>query len=49
MTGACGALDVEFHLGEALGLGLRVDGDVTWTPIVLAMAEIERNYLACVP
>ena len=49
MVGAYGASDVESHLGEALGLGLRVDGDATWTLIVLAMAEMERNCLACVP
>ena len=27
MAGAYGALDVESHVDEALGLGLRVDGD----------------------
>ena len=49
MVGACGASDVESRAGEALGLGLRVDGDAAWAPLVLAMAEIERNCLACVP
>ena len=49
MEGACGASDVESCAGEALGLGLRVDGDATWAPLVLAMVEMERNCLACVP
>ena len=48
MVGACGASDVESRTGEALGLGLRVDGDAAWAPLVLAMAEIERIFLACV-
>ena len=49
MVKACGASDVESRAGEALGLGLRVDRDATWAPLVLAMAEMERNCLACVP
>ena len=49
MAGACGAIDMESRVGEALGLGLRVDGDAAWAPLVLAMAEMERNCLACVP
>ena len=49
MARACGASDVESSVGEALGLGLRVDGDATWAPFVLAMAEMERNCLVCVP
>ena len=49
MARACGASDVESRAGETLGLGLRVDGDVAWAPLVLAMVEIERNCLACVP
>ena len=46
MVEACGASDVESRAGEALGLGLQVDGDATQAPLVLAMAEMERNYLA---
>ena len=42
MTEACGASDVESHAGEALGIGLRVDGDAMWALLVLAMAEMER-------
>ena len=42
MAEACGASDVKSHAGEALGLGLRVDGDAAWAPLVLAMAEMER-------
>ena len=42
MTEACGASDVESRVGEALGLGLRVAGDVAWAPPVLAMVEMER-------
>ena len=42
MAKACGASDVEFRVGEALGLGLQVDGDTAWAPLVLAMAEMER-------
>ena len=42
MGEAYGALDVEFRVGEALGLGLQVDGDTAWAPLVLAMAEMER-------
>ena len=49
MVGACGASDMESHASEALGLGLRVDGDVAWAPLVLAMAKMKGNYLACVP
>ena len=49
MTGAYGASDVESRTGEALGLGLQVDGDAAWAPLVLAMAEMERNFLACIP
>ena len=49
MAWAYGALDVESHTGEALGLGLRVDGDATWAPLVLAIAEMEMDCLACVP
>ena len=46
MAEACGASYVEFRAGEALGLGFQVDGDATWAPLVLAMAEMEKNYLA---
>ena len=46
MTEACGASYMEFRAGEALGLGLQVDGDAAWAPFVLAMAEMEKNYLA---
>ena len=42
MTEACGASDVESRVGEALGLGLQVAGDVAWAPPVLAMVEMER-------
>ena len=49
MARACGASDLESRTGEALGLGLRVDGDVAWAPLVLAMAKMKGNYLACVP
>ena len=42
MARACGASDVESRAGEALGLGLRVDGDAAWAPLVLAMAKMER-------
>ena len=35
--------NVESRVGEALSLGLRVDGDAAWAPLVLAMAEMERN------
>ena len=49
MARACGASDVESRIGEAFGLGLRVDGDATWAPLILAMAEMERNCLAYVP
>ena len=42
MVEACGDSDVESCVGEALGLGLRADGDAAWAPLVLAMAEIER-------
>ena len=42
MAKACGASDVESRIGEALGLGLRADGDAAWAPLVLAMDEIER-------
>ena len=42
MVEACGASDVESCVGEALGLGLRADGDAAWAPLVLAMAKIER-------
>ena len=49
MVGAYGASDVESRTGEALGLGLQVDGDAAWAPLVLAMAEMERNCLVCVP
>ena len=41
MTEACGGADVESHIGEALGLGLRADGDAAWAPLVLAMDEME--------
>ena len=49
MAGACGALDVESRANEALGLGLLANGDAAWALLVLAMAEMERNCLACVP
>ena len=49
MAGACGASDVESRIGEALGLGLRVDEDVAWAHLVLSVAKMERNCLACVP
>ena len=49
MAGACGASDVESRAGEALSLGLRVDGDTAWAPLVLAIAEMEKNFLAIIP
>ena len=49
MGEACRASDVESCVGEALGLALRVDGDAAWAPLVLAMDEMQRNCLACVP
>ena len=49
MAGAYRTSDVESRAGESLGLALRVDGDAAWAPLVLAMAEMERNCLACVP
>ena len=49
MVEACGASDVESHIGEALSLGLRVDGDTARAPLVLAMAEMEKNCLAIIP
>ena len=49
MVGAYGASYVESCAGEALVLGLRVDGDAAWAPLVLAMAEMEIDCLACVP
>ena len=42
MVEAYGASDVESRVGEALGIGLRVDGDAMWALLVLAMAEMER-------
>lgn len=42
MEGACGALDMESRVGEALSLMLRADGDEVWAPLVLAMAKVER-------
>ena len=42
MARACGATDVKSRISEALGLGLRVDGDAVWAPFVLAMVEMER-------
>ena len=32
---------MESRTGEALGFGLRVNGDAAWAPLVLAMAEME--------
>ena len=49
MAGACGASDVESRAGEALSLGLRVDGDMAWASLVLAMVEMEKNCLAIIP
>ena len=42
MVEAYGASDVESRAGEALGIGLRVDGYAMWAFLVLAMAEMER-------
>ena len=42
MAKACGASDVESRIGEALGLGLRADGDAAWAPLILSMVEMER-------
>nr|CAN83616.1 hypothetical protein VITISV_011369 [Vitis vinifera] len=47
--GSRGAGISEVPGGEALVLGLRVDGDAAWAPLVLAMAEMEMDCLACVP
>ena len=42
MTGDYGASVMESRTGEALGLMLRADGDGVLTPLILAMAEVER-------
>ena len=42
MAEAYGASTIKSGAGEALGLGLRADGDAVWAPLVLAMAKMER-------
>ena len=42
MEEAYGASHMESRTSEALGLVLRADGDATWVPLILSMAEMER-------
>ena len=42
MTGDYGASVMESCIGEALGLMLWADGDGVLTPLILAMAKVER-------